>query len=88
MNEPPEPVEGPTQPQRVVTLPCGHLVEVDREASWIALSGPVLNHQAECRPPSRVVSAWFLDDGLDAPIPLERSPSLPELRPALPIAWI
>lgn len=81
MKEPRMSVEGPTQPQRVVTLPCGHLVEVDREASWIALSGPVLSHQAECRPPSRFVPAWFVEN---APVP----PAVPELRVAWPVSWI
>jgi hypothetical protein len=46
--------------KRVVTLPCGHQVDVDLDASMLAVSGPVLNHQATChpeRPPA--FAAWF-----------------------------
>jgi hypothetical protein len=50
----------PSRPNRVVSLPCGHLVYVDDRASLLAVSGPVMDHQSICtvqRPPTFV--AWF-----------------------------
>jgi hypothetical protein len=48
------------RPKRVVTLPCGHQVVVDLDASILAVSGPVLDHQATCRPePPPSFPAWF-----------------------------
>jgi hypothetical protein len=38
------------RPTRVVSLPCGHRVHVDGEASLLALSGPVIDHQITCGP--------------------------------------
>lgn len=56
-----EPQRAPNRrTKRVVSLPCGHQVQVDLDASILAVSGPVLDHQATCqpeRPP--VVAAWF-----------------------------
>jgi hypothetical protein len=46
--------------KRVVSLPCGHQVYVDLDASMLAVSGPVLDHQATCRPERPpVFAAWF-----------------------------
>jgi hypothetical protein len=61
--------------QRVVSLPCGHRVYVDPNASLLAVSGPVLDHQSTCRderPPT--FAAWFAvgplsKDDLDASTP-------------------
>jgi hypothetical protein len=58
-------LEAPTsvdsRPQRVVSLPCGHEVRVAHDASLIAVSGPVLDHQSRCpgRGPSSF-AAWFV----------------------------
>jgi hypothetical protein len=55
-----EPVSPNPRSQRVVALPCGHLVDVSLDGSMIALSGPVLDHQANCRGPRPpVFEAWF-----------------------------
>jgi hypothetical protein len=46
--------------KRVVSLPCGHQVYVDLDASLLAVSGPVLDHQATCRPERPpAFAAWF-----------------------------
>lgn len=46
--------------QRVVSLPCGHQVLVHVNASLLAVSGPVMDHQATCRPVrAPAVPAWF-----------------------------
>ncbi|MGC2289142.1 MAG: hypothetical protein WA688_04720 [Thermoplasmata archaeon] len=53
--------------QRVVSLPCGHQVRVGLDASMLALSGPVLDHQTVCRaerPPT--FAAWFSVDPLSS----------------------
>jgi hypothetical protein len=58
------PIEAQGSPKdrtkRVVSLPCGHQVCVEFDASLLAVSGPVLNHQATCRP-ERIptFAAWF-----------------------------
>lgn len=56
---------------RIVSLPCGHAVDVEADASLIALSGPVLEHQAIC-PSSRTAraDARFLIDGRESRIPV------------------
>lgn len=44
----------------VVSLPCGHRVDVGPDASLLAVSGPVFDHQASCRrEPSPGYVAWF-----------------------------
>jgi hypothetical protein len=46
--------------QRVVSLPCGHQVYVELNASLLAVSGPVLDHQSTCRPERPpAFAAWF-----------------------------
>jgi hypothetical protein len=46
--------------KRVVSLPCGHQVEVSPNATLLAVSGPVLDHQSTCRPERPpVFAAWF-----------------------------
>jgi hypothetical protein len=46
--------------KRVVSLPCGHQVYVSLDASLLAVSGPVLDHQSTCRPEeSPSLPAWF-----------------------------
>jgi hypothetical protein len=46
--------------KRVVSLPCGHQVYVRRDASLLATSGPVLDHQSTCRPErAPPFTAWF-----------------------------
>jgi hypothetical protein len=46
--------------KRVVSLPCGHQVCVDLEYSLLAVSGPVLSHQATCRPERPpTIAGWF-----------------------------
>lgn len=77
--------EGPrlsTRPSKcVLSLPCGHQVFVELDATLLALSGPVLDHQATCRPErSAGLPAWF---------PLESvPPEEPGSRTArIPILW-
>jgi len=56
-----EPASPNGRSNRVVSLPCGHRVYVDLDASLIGLSGPVLDHQSTCRtgqPPT--FAAWFV----------------------------
>jgi hypothetical protein len=53
--------------KRVVSLPCGHQLHVGLDASLLAVSGPVLDHQSTCRPEKSVsLPAWS---------PVEGSPS-------------
>lgn len=48
------------RPDRVVSLPCGHQISVADDASLLALSAPVLDHQSTCRPESSPsYPAWF-----------------------------
>jgi hypothetical protein len=54
--------QGASKPRskRVVSLPCGHQVYVDLDASILAVSGPVLDHQSTCRPMQPLLfPAWF-----------------------------
>lgn len=61
MNNSKETVAANRRAQRVVSLPCGHQVYVGLDASLIAVSGPVLDHQATCRGPSAsTFVAWFV----------------------------
>jgi hypothetical protein len=56
--------------KRVVSLPCGHQVRVDLEASLLAVSGPVLSHQATCRPERPPnFAAWFALGPLSKGVP-------------------
>jgi hypothetical protein len=51
---------GHSRMNRVVSLPCGHHVHVDNDASLLAVSGPVLDHQATCRPERPpTFAAWY-----------------------------
>lgn len=61
MNRAEEPMGPAPRSQRVVSLPCGHRVYVEVDASLIGLSGPVLDHQSNCRG-ERTTSfaAWFV----------------------------
>ena len=53
--------------QRVVSLPCGHQVYVSLDATLLAVSGPVLDHQSTCRPERSVsLPAWFPVEGVPA----------------------
>jgi hypothetical protein len=55
-----EAVSATHRTRHVVSLPCGHQVYAGVDASLIALSGPVLDHQSTCRasrPPA--FEAWF-----------------------------
>jgi hypothetical protein len=55
-----EPGTSKHRSQRVVSLPCGHQVYVGLDASLLAVSGPVLDHQSTCRPEtSASLPAWF-----------------------------
>lgn len=69
---------------RVVSLPCGHAVDVEADASLIALSGPVLEHQAIC-PSYRMAraNARFLIDGRESRVPVRGR--VPE---PVPSPWI
>ncbi|MFZ0831120.1 MAG: hypothetical protein WCB18_01945 [Thermoplasmata archaeon] len=63
MNSMEEPVPSKHRSQRVVSLPCGHHVYVDTDASLIAVSGPVLDHQSTCRGRGPLtLPAWFAAD--------------------------
>jgi hypothetical protein len=60
MNRSEEPGLPKHQSKRVVSLPCGHQVYVELDASLLALSGPVLDHQSTCRPERLpTFPAWF-----------------------------
>jgi hypothetical protein len=60
MNRNEKPSSRQDRSKRVVSLPCGHQVRVDLDASLLAISGPVLDHQATCRPePPPNYAAWF-----------------------------
>ncbi|MCI4347737.1 MAG: hypothetical protein L3J97_03850 [Thermoplasmata archaeon] len=49
------------RPQRIVSLPCGHRVYVEFDISLIGLSGPVLDHQSNCRGVRTTsFAAWFV----------------------------
>lgn len=55
-----EPMSSSHRTQHVVSLPCGHQVPAGEDASLIALSGPILDHQSTCRVARHpVVGAWF-----------------------------
>ena len=67
--------------QRVVSLPCGHQVYVSLDATLLAVSGPVLDHQSTCRPERSVpLQAWFPVDGVPAD-----EPGMGGVRP--PLIW-
>lgn len=47
--------------RRILSLPCGHHVDVELDASLIGLSGPVLSHQSNCRGERTTrFAAWFV----------------------------
>ncbi|MCI4352175.1 MAG: hypothetical protein L3K14_02140 [Thermoplasmata archaeon] len=74
MNRMEEPVLPNHRSQRVVSLPCGHRVYVMLDASLIGLSGPVLDHQSNCRGErTTTYAAWFVPGAFaraeSAPIP-------------------
>jgi len=55
-----ESVSSSPRTQRVVSLPCGHQLHVSLDASLLAVSGPVLDHQSTCRPERPpTFAAWF-----------------------------
>lgn len=73
----------PDRPRRVVSLPCGHHVDVDLDASLLAVSGPVWDHQATCRAEEPLrFAAWF---PLESPVRADRG-SLGG-RPILPLNY-
>ncbi len=81
MNRTKEPRASRHASKCVLSLPCGHQVFVELDATLLALSGPVLDHQATCRPErSASLPAWF---------PLESvPPEEPGPRTArIPIRW-
>lgn len=60
MNGNEEPGPSKHRSKRVVSLPCGHQVYVSLDATLLAVSGPVLDHQSTCRPEkSAPLPAWF-----------------------------
>ena len=64
-----EPVSTERRTRRVVSLPCGHLVYVEPEATLLGASGPVLEHQSSCHGRAATpVAAWFV------PVPISRRP--------------
>lgn len=75
---------------RVVSLPCGHLVHLEDEESLLAVSGPVMDHQSTCRVPrSPTFAAWFATElphstgmGIEAARPRGPAPVLGEAKTA------
>jgi hypothetical protein len=60
MNRNEEPSTPNRRSPRVVSLPCGHQVYVELNASLLAVSGPVLDHQLTCGPERPLTfAAWF-----------------------------
>lgn len=81
MNPSKEPSPSGRLSKSILSLPCGHRLSVELDVTLLALSGPVLEHQATCRPQrSAGPPAWF---------PLESAP--PEepgpLTTRVPILW-
>lgn len=65
MNRMEEPELPSPRPQRIVSLPCGHRVYVELDTSLIGLSGPVLDHQSNCRGVrTTAFAAWFVPGAL------------------------
>jgi len=84
MNDIEDPVSSSRRSQRVVSLPCGHHVWVDTDASLIAVSGPVLDHQSTCHGRAAPdFAAWF------APVSFSRGVSASltgrPLEPGVPV---
>jgi hypothetical protein len=59
-----EPGTSKHRSKHVVSLPCGHQVDVSLDASLLAVSGPVLDHQSTCRSEGNPsLPAWFPVEG-------------------------
>jgi hypothetical protein len=72
-----EPAASEHRTKRVVWLPCGHQVYVHRDASLLAVSGPVLDHQSTCRSPlSSPPPDWIPVDATPNAEPLDRHHAL------------
>ena len=66
MNQSKKPNSSGRPSKSILSLPCGHRLFVELDVTLLALSGPVLEHQATCRPErSAGLPAWF---------PLESAP--------------
>lgn len=71
------------RPTRVVSLPCGHRLYVDLNATLLAVSGPVMDHQASCHPTrAPPVPAWFADVHLSSET-FVRTAARPPVTPSL-----
>jgi hypothetical protein len=65
--------------RRVVSLPSGHQLNVDLDASLLAVSGPVMDHQTTCRPARATAApAWF-PVGWPSIVPSESHPAHPRM---------